>query len=284
MQQQLVEIPISKLKKFPGQPRKYFNPSKLQGLANSLQEEGQQVPGRVCEDPSSPGAYIIIAGERRWRALQEIYRRNPQTEPTFLAIVGENPNDSDKFVKALIDNLHREDLMPLEKAESYCRLQEEGFSVAKICRMINKSRLHVEDYCKLHRSSSKLKARLSPDTPEEQRIPPTAALTIVRSTSDHLLQDAMAREVALKRLKTYQVIDLVKEKTGNTQTRRELRPSEKRKSTVTFAERVAVEARQQIKRIKNTSLDKEEEKQVREHLEEILKSIQMILDALSKKT
>lgn len=137
----LTNIAISALEPLPGQPRRRFDEAALQELAASIASRGviQPVIVRALGD----GRFQLVAGERRWRAAQKAHLHE------IPALVREL-DDRDAIALALIENLQREDLNPVEEARAYQRLADnEGLTQAEIAGMVDKSRSHVANLQRL---------------------------------------------------------------------------------------------------------------------------------------
>lgn len=136
-------VPIAALEPSPFQPRKGMRQESLDDLIASIRERGILQPLLVRPHPEHHGRYQIIAGERRWRAAQAI----PLHEVPVL--VRALP-DMEAAAAALVENLQRTDLDPIEEAEGLMRLIEmHGLSQEEIGRMIGKSRSHVANTLRL---------------------------------------------------------------------------------------------------------------------------------------
>lgn len=136
-------MPVERL--YPGryQPRQRFNTESLSALADSIREKGIVEPIVVRSHPDRPGDYEIVAGERRWRAAQEAKLHEV---PVVLRELG----DRDALEIALVENIHRDDLSPLEEAEAYRRLMEEfSHTQEALARAVGKSRSHVANALRL---------------------------------------------------------------------------------------------------------------------------------------
>ncbi len=134
-------LPIYKVEPNPNQPRQDFDPEELEALADSIRTHGIIQPLTVREMPN--GYYQIIAGERRWRAAR-------------LAEVGEVPavvmeaDDKKVMELALIENLQRQDLNPVEEAMGYHALMEEhGLTQEEAAKRVGKSRPAVANSLRL---------------------------------------------------------------------------------------------------------------------------------------
>jgi len=134
------EIEISRIKANPNQPRVEFNEEALDELADSIRERGILQP--ILLRPDGDG-YMIIAGERRWRAAQRVQLH------AIPAIVREI-DESTVAELALIENIQREDLNPLEEAEGYKQLiKRHGHTQDGVSHIVHKSRSHVANLLRL---------------------------------------------------------------------------------------------------------------------------------------
>lgn len=125
------------------QPRRDMSEEALEELAASIKAHGILQPILVRPDPGQPGHFQIIAGERRWRAAQ---RAGLHEVPVHIRDL----SDADAFAAALIENLQRQDLNPIEEAEGLRRLGEEfGLSQEVLATSVGKSRSHVANMLRL---------------------------------------------------------------------------------------------------------------------------------------
>lgn len=127
----MIEIPIDRLERDPGQPRKIFHQAKLQALADNLKELGQISSLSVYPPAVKGGQFVISAGERRWRAasLAGLGR--------LRCIVVRRGSDARRvLVRAIADNIQREDLQPIEEARSYRELVEMGMTQKEIAASV----------------------------------------------------------------------------------------------------------------------------------------------------
>lgn len=135
-------LPIATLTPHPDQPRRHFAQGALEELAQSIRQRGIIQPIVVRPAPSGKG-YQIVAGERRWRAAQ---RASLHEIPAIVR----DFEDSEALEIALIENVQREDLNPIEEAEAYHRLTEEfGHSQKALAALVDKSRSHVANLMRL---------------------------------------------------------------------------------------------------------------------------------------
>ncbi|MEO0324561.1 MAG: ParB/RepB/Spo0J family partition protein [Myxococcota bacterium] len=124
------------------QPRRYFDERALEELSRSISEHGVLEPILV-RDRGREGGYEIIAGERRWRAAQ---RAGLKELPIFVRELG----DEAAFEAALVENLQREDLNPLETARAFQRLSEEfGHTQEQIAQRVGKDRSTIANALRL---------------------------------------------------------------------------------------------------------------------------------------
>ena len=140
---QVRPIPLDLLEPSPFQPRLAMEPEALNELAASVRARGILQPLLVRPHPQQPQCFQIIAGERRWRAaalagLHEV--------PALVRTL----SDSDAMAAALVENLQRQDLNPLEEAEGYLRLvQEFGLTQETLAAAVGKSRGHISNTMRL---------------------------------------------------------------------------------------------------------------------------------------
>ena len=136
----MVELLVDEVSPGETQPRKDFNDLKLKELENSIRENGVIQPIVVQK---RGGGYEIICGERRWRASKKAGLRK------IPAIIREVSN-TQSLQMALIENIHRQDLNPIEEAEAYKRLSQEfGLTQEVIAQQVGKNRATVANYLRL---------------------------------------------------------------------------------------------------------------------------------------
>ncbi len=143
---------ISKLKPSPFQPRKDFSPAAIEDLANSIEKHGvlQPILVRVATDDAS--MYEIIAGERRWRASQKAGLHE-------VPVIIQELDDLTTLEIALIENLQREDLNPLEEADAYQRLMVEfEHTQESLAESLGKSRSYIANSLRLLNLPDSVKA------------------------------------------------------------------------------------------------------------------------------
>lgn len=136
-------LPIGQILASDVQPRRRFDEQQLKELTDSIRERGVLQPLLVRPHPARHGQYEIVAGERRWRAAQAI----PLHE---LPVIIREFSDSETLEIALIENIQRADLNPIEEADGYSRLVREfGRTQDEIGQAVGKSRSHVANLIRL---------------------------------------------------------------------------------------------------------------------------------------
>ena len=136
-------VPIESLKPNPDQPRKTFRQEDLEELTASIRDKGVLQPILVRTQPGEDGVWQIIAGERRWRASQA-------ARLTEVPIVVHEMDDVEVFEVAIVENVQRADLNPLEEAEAYRVLMERfGRTQDAVAGVVGKSRSHVANTLRL---------------------------------------------------------------------------------------------------------------------------------------
>ena len=138
-EKQLNKISISDLSRNPYQPRNTFNQEKLEELSNSIRKKGVIQPIAVRSKKNDPGKYEIVAGERRWLAAQ---RAGLHEIPVNILDL----SDSESLEVAIVENIQRDDLNPVEEAKGYERLSKEfKYDHESISKLMSKSRSHISN-------------------------------------------------------------------------------------------------------------------------------------------
>lgn len=137
----LAMLAIADITPHPDQPRRIFDQEALEELAASIAQRGVIQP--IIVRPMDNGRYQLVAGERRWRAAQKAQLHE-------IPALVRSLTEREVMALALIENLQREDLNPIEEARAYHRLAEfEGMTQAEIASMVDKSRSHVANFQRL---------------------------------------------------------------------------------------------------------------------------------------
>lgn len=194
----LAEIPVGAIEPNPAQPRSHFDEDMLASLAASIREVGVLQP--ILVRPLEGGRYQLVAGERRWRAAKRV---GLQTVPALIRTV---PDES-SLEHALVENLHRQDLNPLEEAAAYQQLIE-GFGLThdEVAARVGRSRAAVSNTLRLFQLP-----------PAIQRMVMDGALSAgharaLLGTPDRAFQEALARRAVAEQLSVRSVEDAVRER------------------------------------------------------------------------
>ncbi|RBW52191.1 ParB/RepB/Spo0J family partition protein [Marinobacter sp. F3R11] len=138
---ELRQVPVDLIQRGRYQPRRDMDPAALQELADSIRQQGVMQP--VVVRPVAEGRYELIAGERRWRATQMAEL------DSIPAIIRDVPDEA-AIAMALIENIQRENLNPIEEAFALQRLQEEfGLTQAQVAEAVGKSRTTITNLLRL---------------------------------------------------------------------------------------------------------------------------------------
>ena len=196
----LRQIPLDRIRPNPRQPRASFDQTALQQLATSIRHSGVLQP--VLVRGIGDGQFELIAGERRWRAAA-------LAGLEALPAVVRELSDADAFETALVENLQREDLGPLERATAYQQLIDmTGSTVDAVARRLGESRANVSNYLRLLKLEQSVQQMIS-----------DGALAMgqaraIASISNPQRQVALARLAARRNLSVRQVEALTKDSVG----------------------------------------------------------------------
>ena len=192
----LLEIPVVAMRPNPHQPRKSFDEESMASLTASIREVGVLQP--VLVRALGDDIYELIAGERRWRAARRAGL------PTIPAIV-RDASESHSVEEALIENLHRQDLNPLEEAGGYQQLIEDfGLTHEQLSMRVGKSRVAITNTLRLFQLP-----------PAVQKLMSDGQLTAgharaLLGTPDRSFQEALARRVVAEQLSVRAVEEAVR--------------------------------------------------------------------------
>ncbi len=138
-----LRVPVENLRPNPGQPRRAFGEDALEELAASVREKGIIQPIIVREIPAGSGTYEIVAGERRWRAAQMARLHE-------VPVLVRDLDDSEVLELAIIENVQRADLNPVEEAQGYRQLMDRfGHTQERLAEGLGKSRSHIANLLRL---------------------------------------------------------------------------------------------------------------------------------------
>ena len=148
------EIPIELIRRNPDQPRRAFSETEIQELSDSIREKGVLQPILVRTQPGEDGVWQIIAGERRWRASQKAGLRE-------VLVVVKDVSPKAAFELALIENVQREDLNPVELAEALDRLvKEHHYTQETLAERLGKDRTTVANSLRLLKLPATVRSRV----------------------------------------------------------------------------------------------------------------------------
>jgi ParB family chromosome partitioning protein len=190
-------VSISDLSPNPYQPRQNFKEEKLQELSNSIKKNGIIQPIAVRHSKTDSGKYEIVAGERRWLAAQ---RAGLHEIPVTILDL----SDVESLEVAIVENIQRDDLNPIEEARGYQRLTEEfKYDHESISKLMSKSRSHVSNTLRLLTLPSDILAML-----EEGSLTSGQARPLIGVNN----ASAIAEEIVAKNYSARKVEYLVKSK------------------------------------------------------------------------
>ena len=136
-------LPIYRIKPNPNQPRRYFDPKALQELSQSIKQQGVLQPLIVRKHPMLEGYFELVAGERRWRALQLAGETQAPSIITKLS-------DTEALEVALLENIQREDLTPIEEGQCYYELMQlHGLTQEELAKKLGKDRSTIANMVRL---------------------------------------------------------------------------------------------------------------------------------------
>jgi ParB family chromosome partitioning protein len=189
-------LPTASLRPNARNPRRSFSNTELDELAASLRERGIIQPIVARPVPNVPDAYEIIAGERRWRAAQ---RAGLHEVPVVIV----EATDAEALQLAIIENVQRADLNPLEEAEGYRSLiRDFSHSQDDVARMIGKSRSHV---------ANTLRLQTLPDRVREHILSGRLSAGHARALVGHHDAERLADEIVTRGLNVRQVEEIARE-------------------------------------------------------------------------
>jgi ParB family chromosome partitioning protein len=194
------EVPINQIDPNPYQPRNRFDEETLAGLTASIRELGVLQPILVRQ--VSDDRYAIIAGERRWRAAK---RAGLQ----FIPVIVRQVNDELTLQHALVENLHRDDLNPLEEAAAYQQLVEDfDLTQEEVAHKVGKSRSAVANLLRLFQLPPQVQRLVA-----EGRVSAGHAKALL-GTPDRAFQESLAHRVATDGLSVRDTEEAVRQRNG----------------------------------------------------------------------
>ena len=205
----VIELRINEIEPNSGQPRKHFDDQKLAHLAESIKQHGVVQPLIVQKEGNT---YKIVAGERRWRASR---LAGLNTVPVIIR----NLSNKQVMEIALIENLQREDLNPIEEAEAYEKLMDEyGMTQEEISLTVGKSRPAIANSLRLLTLQEKIKQKII-----SGEISSGHARTLI-TIEDKALQLKVIEEIIKRNLSVRETEQLVKKITSERKNRKNKEP------------------------------------------------------------
>ncbi|WP_422932133.1 ParB/RepB/Spo0J family partition protein [Singulisphaera sp. PoT] len=193
------EIPIDRIERDPTQPREEFDEVALSRLAASLKERGQLQPVRVRLDQAR-GVYVLICGERRWRAAKLAGM------PTLSCVVAEAPESPEELLALqLIENALREDLKPIEQAKAFRTLMDRNaWSGSRLAQEIGIDQSAVSHALRLLELPAEVQSKV-----EEGVLPPSTAYEISKVPDPEVQRD-LADQVVSRNLSRAETAEQVR--------------------------------------------------------------------------
>ena len=231
-EQGFAEVDIDEIRPNPHQPRGDFDDEALSGLAESIRSLGLLQPVVVRPDPE--GGYFLVAGERRWRAAR---RAGLHRIPAVIR----TSDDREWLTAALVENLQRADLNPLEEAAAFQQLLEDfGLTHEEVGRRVGRSRAAITNSIRLLGLPASIQARLASGELSAGHARALAAIED-RAFAEHVAKRAVAEGWSVR-----QVEEAVRLRRGETTTAprvREVRPAEIIELEMRLAERLGNKVR-----------------------------------------
>jgi ParB family chromosome partitioning protein len=225
-----VEIPLEKIERDPTQPREEFDPDALNRLAESLKTRGLLQPIRVRWSEEQ-GMYIVLAGERRWRAS-----RLAGLTTITAVVIDREPDPGERLALQLIENCLREDLRPIEQARAYRRLMElNGWSGNQLAKELAIAQGTVSRSLSLLDLPAEIQERV-----ERGELAPSIAQEVAR-LDDATIQAEIAERVVTEKLTRGEVAEVVRaHRAGSTDPTAGSNPSTAGRATSTRSERLEI--------------------------------------------
>lgn len=180
-------IPIHEISRNKNQPRQVFFNDALESIASSIKEIGQKVPILVRKKDDG---YELIAGERRWRAMQSIQAEN-------IDAIVMDVTDKESALIAIVENVQREQLNPIEEAEALLKLNSEyDMTHDDIAKYTGKSRSHITNIMRLNVLTEYTKSQLIEGKIEMGHA--RAVLSLEQSIQNAIIKDAVAKKLSVR--------------------------------------------------------------------------------------
>jgi len=214
--EELLLIKASNIRRYEKQPRTFFDPTSLKALSDSIRVSGQKVPilvTRLPKDKSTGPHFIIIDGERRWRASRMI-DENYRMTAVFQSIADED----ELFKLSTTANLNREDMTHPDIARAIKRLIDRNkMTQPEIAKEYGKSIGYVQQHLSLLKLHPEVFAMMNPELPEEAQLPYLTARHLAKIPSHkagQALQLQLAREVINEAMNSKEAVPYIEKMVG----------------------------------------------------------------------
>ena len=185
---QICSIPVVKISRNINQPRKYFSQTDLESMAQSIKELGQFTP--IIVRKTSDDTYELVAGERRWRAIQLLQHDN-------IDAVVMDIDEKDSAMIALVENIQREQLSAVEESDGLIKLnQTYSMTHEEIAKYTGKSRSHVTNLIRLSELSKYCREMLMSKRIDMGHA--RAVLALGHTDQDKLIREAIAKKLSVR--------------------------------------------------------------------------------------
>ena len=185
-QSSVIEVEINQVEPGPGQPRKNFDKEKIDALAESIKEHGIIQPLIVTREENR---YYIIAGERRWRAAKAAGFKT-------IPVIERNATTKEVLELALVENIQREDLSPLEEAKAYQALiKEYGYSQTELADIVGKKQSTIANKLRLLKLSDDVQFSLNQKQITERHA--RAMLSLNEEKQQEVLREVLKKKLTV---------------------------------------------------------------------------------------
>jgi ParB family chromosome partitioning protein len=140
----LERIRLDRIMPNPDQPRRHFNRDELVELADSIAERGLMQPIKVKPVEDHANTFMIICGERRYRAHVLLFERDQLSDYSIDCIV-QPMTDTEMAMQAIVENLQRADITPIEEARAYASMIARGFTIAELAKAVGVMQYRISE-------------------------------------------------------------------------------------------------------------------------------------------
>ena len=194
LREAVLVLPIDRVVPWIGQPRRHFGEKDIKSLATTIDAVGQKTPIQVSIDPEKPDVYLIVDGERRYRA------RRMSNGKTIRAIVIPWEEAKDRFISSVVVNFNHKPHTRYETALAIKEIYDQGKSANEIAAMFGKSNCWVWQHLSLIKLDPEVVAMMDEDRPFESRL--KFCIAILLTTLPKELQISIAKEITDKQMRS----------------------------------------------------------------------------------